>query len=395
MVRRLLVRAVVLGTWWAVAAAGPASAITWSGNRALTASGGGYPYRGGLAVSSSTVVNAIYEQYTLGTFNVWVRRSATSGSTWGTPIQLNRPGVGEAGVPSIDAYGSAVDAVWVEGDDIINGFDSIVVYRRSTDGGLTWKDPIQISSTTGRAGFPRVAHAAGGRVLVTWTDEVSGSIYVRVSTNSGASFNTQRQLSSTTNKPLANTSLREGWPSPGVGSSGMFVAYYTASRTLVYKRSADGGITWASTKSLATNGEGFEAPSIATVGSTVVAGYAISSGGDVWTVVRRSTDSGSHWGSPIQISAQSSYPSFSPVLAYRSGAFRIVYERCNSNSCSSSDTWYRSSSSGSTWSTASKASSRHRQYDYPADVDVATKVLVLYTDYKSTTGGDVYVRQGS
>jgi hypothetical protein len=393
--RTLLFRAAAAATLLAVASAAPLSAVTWGGNRALTASGGGYAYRGGLAVTSATVVNAIYEQYTPYAFSVWVRRSSSSGTSWGTPIRLSRPGVGEAGVPSIDAVGNAVDAVWVEGDDIINGFDSIVVYRRSTDGGVTWLDPIQISSTTGRAGFPRVVHASGGRVVVTWTDEVSGVIYVRVSTNSGASFGGTRSLSTTTNKPLSNTALREGWPSPAAGSGGIFVAYYSATHTLKYRRSADGGSTWASAKTLATNGEGFEAPSIATIGSTVVAGYAINSSGDFWTVIRRSTDKGAHWGSVVQISPQSSYPSFSPALVYRSSAFRIVYERCNSNSCSTSDTWYRTSSTGATWSTASKASARHRQYDYPADVDVATKVLVMYTDYKSTQGGDVYVRQGS
>lgn len=395
MVSRLLSRAVVAGALLAIAAAPPASAVTWGGNRALTASGGGYGYRGGLAVTSATVVNAIYEQYAEGAFNVWVRRSTNSGTSWGTPIRLSRPGVGEAGVPSIDAVGNAVDAVWVEGEDVIQGLDSIVVYRRSTDGGVTWQDPVQISSTTGRAGFPRVVHAASGRVVVTWTDEVSGVIHLRVSTNSGASFGATRSLSTTANKPLSNTALREGWPSPGAGSGGIFVAYYTDSHTLKYRRSADGGATWASAKTLATNGEGFEAPSIATVGSTVIAGYAIATSSDFWTVVRRSTDKGSHWGSVVQISPQSSYPSFSPVLVYRASAFRIVYERCTSNSCSASDTWYRSSSTGATWSTASKASTRHRQYDYPADVEAATKVLVMYTDYKSTQGGDVYVRQGS
>ena len=36
---------------------------------------------------------------------------------------------------------------------------------------------------------------------------------------------------------------------------------------------------------------------------------------------------------------------------------------------------------------------RKRTFDYPADIDVATKVLILYDDV-SASAGDVYVRQG-
>ena len=81
------------------------------------------------------------------------------------------------------------------------------------------------------------------------------------------------------------------------------------------------------------------------------------------------------------------------MIQYRSGAFRAVFERCNST-CSTSAVYYRSSTTGSTWSTAITASVHHRYYAAPADVDVSTSVLVLYVDYDSN-GNDVKVRRGS
>lgn len=369
------------------------AATSWSGNRALTASGAGYSYGGGLAVSSTKVAHAIYEQWVLGSYIVLYRRSANSGTTWGTPIPLSRGDVGEAGVPSIDAVGNAVDAVWVEGDSIFSGLNSIVIYRRSTDGGLTWQAPIQISPTLGRAGFPRVVHAASGRVLVTWTDQVAGRIYARLSTNSGASFGATTLIATTTNHPLSNHALYEGYPTLAAGTGVIYLAYFSASHTLRLRRSTTGGASWRSAVTIATNGSGYQ-PAVAAYGSRALIGYALRTSKDVWTVVRRSIDKGAHWGSVVAISSASSYPSFAPVLTYRSGAFRAAFEKCTSNSCSRSNVYYRSSTTGSSWSSTTLVSVRHRLYDYPADVEVATKILVLYND-DSNSAGDVYVRQGS
>ena len=71
-----------------------------------------------------------------------------------------------------------------------------------------------------------------------------------------------------------------------------------------------------------------------------------------------------------------------------------VYERCSSSSCAASYVYYRASTNGgSTWSTAQIASVRKTKWGAPADVDVATKTIVLYDDY-SSTANDVYVRAG-
>jgi hypothetical protein len=369
-----------------------AMALTWTADRLLTNSGGGYAYRGGLAVSSSTIAHAIYEQYTLGSFTVFYRRSTNSGSTWATPIPLSRGDVGEAGVPSIDAYSSAVDAVWVEGDDIFKGLDSVVMYRRSTDSGATWKSAIQISTTLGRAGFPRVVHGSSGHVLVTWTDQVTGKIYARLSTNSGSSFGSTMYIASTTNHPLSNAALYDGYPSAASVSGVFYLVYDSTAKAVRMRRSTDGGAHWGSPVTITSSSTG-EAPTVATVGSTVLVGYGLL-GNDIYAAARRSTDKGVHWSSPIAIALSSQSYSFAPVITYRSGAFRAVWEQCDSNNCSLSKTYYSASSSGATWSKPISASSRKQRWDYPGDVDVATKVLVLYSDV-GTSSGDVHVRQGS
>jgi len=388
--RRLAIGPLSLGL--AILLTTGAAGLSWTADRALTGSGGAYAYGGGLAVSSSSVAHAVYEQNVLGAYAVYYRRSGDSGTTWGTPIRLSRPTVGEAGVPSVDAAGAAVDAVWVEGDHILRGLDSVVMYRRSTDAGRTWKPAVRISPVLGRAGLPRVLHAPGGHVLVTWTDQVSSKVLLRISADGGTSFGRTITLGRTASHPLRDRALFEAYPTLAAGKGVLFAAFFSGPHTLRLRRSTDGGAHWSRAITVATNASA-DGVSVAAAGSTVLVGYAAVKGRDTWTVLRRSTNKGIRWGAAKALSAKSGAPSYAPVITYRAGAFHAAFERCTTDACVSSAVYYRRSVSGTAWSKAVGSSVRKRSFDYPADVDVAGRLLILYDD-ASGSAGDVYVRQG-
>jgi hypothetical protein len=382
--------AAVLGLVMAGLLSSNTLAFTWLSDTAVTHSGNGYAYPGGLAVTSTTVAHTIYVDTILGNNIVEYRRTTNGGTSWTNPIPLSSPFVNDAGVPTIDAYGNSVDAVWVEGDSIISGSDAAVVFRHSADAGATWGAPVHLSPLFESPGFPRVAQS-GSTVVVVWTEEISGRVYVRVSTNNGSTFNNRIQLGTTTDKPY--TGLNEGYPVIGFGSGLIVVGYYTATHTLQIRRSTNGGASWATAQTIATNAAGDWPASVAATGSTVLVGYAIKTSTDEWTVFRRSINKGGTFASAVALSPSTSYPSFQPVLTFRSGAFRAAFERCTSNTCAASATLYRGSTTGATWGTAITASVRKRTYESPADIDVTTKVLVLYDDSNSSTS-DAYIRRG-
>jgi hypothetical protein len=366
-------------------------AVTWGSDTPLAKSGTDWAYPGSLAVSSSTTAHVVYEQAVLGTFGAYYRRTTDSGSTWSVPILLSRPGAGEAGLPVIEANGSSLIAAWLESDNILSGVDTIVVSRRSVDGGLTWEPPVQLSPSRESAGYPRLARA-GNTVTLAWTNGYNGSIYVRRSTDGGSAWTSRQKIATTTSKPFGG-SVYEAFPSPAIGTGVQYLAYVSASKTLKVRRSTDGGVHWSSASTLATNASKW-APTVAATGSTAVVGYATRSSTDTWTTRRRTTNKGSSWGSAKELSSSSSYPSFEPVMSYRGGRWRVIFERCLSNSCASSAVYYKSSSDGSTWSSAVKVSVKKRAYAAPGDIDIATKTLVVYDDYNSS-GNDPYVRVGS
>ena len=371
--------------------AGDTLAITWSTDTATTTSGVGYAYPGALAAGSTTAAHLVYEEQ-VGRSVVEYRRTTNSGSSWTTPIVLSSRAINHAGVPTIDANGAAVDATWVEGDQIIGPSDSVVIYRRSTDSGATWLAPLELSPMFESAGLPRVAHKPStSTVGVVWTNQVNGKIYVRISTDGGATWKARINLATTTNKPF--TGLYDAFPVITFGSGVVYVGYYSASKTLKLRRSTDGGATWATAQTIATNAGGGWPASIAATSSTVVFGYAAQSTTDSYAAYKRSTDKGATWGSSHALEASGGNPSYHPVITYK-GGFKAVFELCSSSTCSTSSVRYRSASTGSTWSTAVTASVRKRSWDSPAGVTLATSVLVLYVDANGS-GNNVYVRRGS
>jgi hypothetical protein len=101
--------------------------------------------------------------------------------------------------PGVAALGNNVYVVWKgstqESRDIW--------FRRSTDGGANFSSTVNLSNTTGQSGRPDVA-ASRNNVYVVWSDNtaqagvVQFDILYKKSTNGGASFGSNVNLSNTT-----------------------------------------------------------------------------------------------------------------------------------------------------------------------------------------------------
>ncbi len=73
-----------------------------------------------------------------------------------------------------------------------------VFFAKSTDGGETFDDTINLSNSKGRSEDANIA-ASGDNVYVTWWDNKTGTreVYFRASTNNGETFGNTIMLNST------------------------------------------------------------------------------------------------------------------------------------------------------------------------------------------------------
>lgn len=125
-------------------------------------------------------------------------RSTDQGASF-TPILDVSRSSGNASEPEI-AVGpdDAINVVW---EDTAPG-QSVIMYSRSTDAGVTFSEPLQVSNSSGPAVEAAIAIDSQGRVSVVWVDDSDGNpdaFYAR-STDKGQTFS----------EPMDVSGFREG-----------------------------------------------------------------------------------------------------------------------------------------------------------------------------------------
>ena len=280
------------------------------------------------------------------------RRSTNGGSAWSTSITLSSTAATSTYGAAVAASGNAIDAAWIEE----RGGNWVLVYRRSTNAGSTWRTPIILSGTVGTASvaaapaavvvpvgpsldlaeveanvgrpraaagdadanrpikprtatrdvaaggtspsYPRLSRNSSGVVIVTWTDDLTGWVYVRRSTDGGATFLTALHVDTTTNDPTEG--YLDAFPVIAAGTGIHYVAYYKTPSSLRVIRSTNGGATWTAPTTLASNGSGF-VPDIVASGASALVGYSVWASPNQYTAIRRTSTSGASWNAAVAI----------------------------------------------------------------------------------------------
>ncbi|MDE1765212.1 MAG: PEFG-CTERM sorting domain-containing protein [Thaumarchaeota archaeon] len=155
--------------------------------------------------ASQNRVYLMWEDNGAKNFDVFLDTSSDSGNTFGTPVNISN-NAGDSGAPQMVIDGNNVYAVWM--DDTSGNFD--VLFSKSTDGGQTFAKPVNVSGDTQESGYAQLA-IAGNNVYLVWTNAVTGKnydIFFAKSTDGGQTFSQPLNIS---NSPGAS-----GWPQVAV-----------------------------------------------------------------------------------------------------------------------------------------------------------------------------------
>jgi hypothetical protein len=119
-------------------------------------------------------------------------RSTDAGETFSPPSRVSRgPGSASESNIATDSSGK-IHVVWVD----TTGGDPQALYSKSTDGGDTFSDPINLSSIRGGEVHKPIVTASRNRVYVAFNEDLKNKqVFLVTSDNGGTSFGDIVQVS--------------------------------------------------------------------------------------------------------------------------------------------------------------------------------------------------------
>jgi hypothetical protein len=342
---------------------------------------------------------------------VWLRVSSNSGASFGSAIRIST-NTGASVSPSVAASGSYVYVAWSDNTPVSgSGSDYEVWVCMSSNNGGRFGSAIRISANTGWSGQPSVA-ATGNYVYVAWSDNtpVTGSggmreVWMRASSNNGRSFGPAIRITT-------NTGTSEN-PSVAAVGSYVYVAWDddtsvtgSGGKDEIWMRvSSNNGASFGSAIRITTNTGSSINPSVAAVGSNVYVAWQddtpVAGSGDkpgIW--LRTSLNSGGSFGGATCISTdtgRSSNPS-----AGVSGSYVYVAWEDDSlvtGSGGQPEVWLRvSSNSGASFGSAIRISTNTGASVSPSVAASGSYVYVAWSDNTPVSGSgsqpEIWIRVG-
>jgi hypothetical protein len=285
-----------------------------------------------IAVSGNNV-HVVWNDNTPGNYEIFYSRSTDGGDTFST-INLSNNEDSSLG-PAVAVSGNNVYVVWQD------GINAEIFYRRSTDGGISF-GPTQNLSNNGGASWDSGIAVSANNVYVIWADTTDGSfdIFYRRSTDGGISFGPTQNLS--------NNGGTSFLPSVAVHNSNVYVVWLDSTPgnfDIFYRRSTDGGTTFGATENLSNSPGNTDLPSIAVSGNNVYVVWSDENAGNFDVFYRRSTDGGTIFDSPENLSNNSG-DSFAPFQAIAISGSNI-YVVWSDTTTGNDEILYRRSTEGS------------------------------------------------
>ena len=285
----------------------------------------------------------------------------------------------------VAAMGDSVHVVWFDRRNV----DCEIYYKRSTDGGLTWGQDVQLSNDPDTSQSPSLA-VAGPKVHVVWWDHRDGNreIYYKRSTDGGTTWGQEIRLT--------NDFSYSGSPSLAASGDSVHVVwqdYRDGNLEVYYKKSTDGGSSWLSESRLTDNSSESACPSIAASGPKVHVVWYDYRDGNYEIYYKRSTDAGGTWGSDFRLSYDPA-GSERPALAVSDSMIHVVWEDYRDGTNTSEIYYKRSTNGGTSWESDTRLTYNSDWSDYPSMATSDPAVHIVWHDDRDR-GSEIYYKRST
>jgi hypothetical protein len=302
--------------------------------------------------------------------------------TWTTNYSIGvNVGVDSSGI---------IHVVWEEGTEY---WDEIY-YKRSTDGGLTWTTGQRLTWGERLFRYPDLTLDSSGHLHVAWYDEAHGhnEIYYKMSPDGGATWTANRRLTGTTWSRYPRLAA-DSSDNPQV----VWRDEMSGTPEIYYKKSADGGATWAARRWLGTTGIKGGPTMAIDPSDNIHVVWTDDAPGNSEVFYRKSTDGGNSWTFGRRLTWTAGASIYPALCGDPSGNLHLAWA---DDTPGSGEIYYKKSTDGgATWTPAKRitwGSSLLIGPDITADPsgnphvvwmdDTSGNDEIYYT--KSTNGGD-------
>jgi hypothetical protein len=355
-----------------------AYSITWTANKRLTSSPGtsGDP---AIAIDGSNIY-VVWEDNTPGNKEIYFKRSADGGVSWTTVKRLTTT-AGASNNPAIAANGLNIYVVW---EDNTPG-NKEIYFKRSADGGVSWTADKRLTNNTGASEGPAIA-ANGSNIYVVWMDRTPGNweIYFKRSVDGGATWKMDKYL---TNNPSYS-----GEPAIAVNGSNIYVVWEDnrpGNYETYFKRSVDGGVAWSVVKRLTNTSGASGVPSIAVNGSNIYLVWeeSLSESADIF--FKRSVDGGVNWKTDIRLTSTGG--SYDPAIAVGGSTIFVAWQ---DETLGNAEIYFKQSINGGVSWTGNTRITNNSGTSGATAIGVGVSTIYLVWDDDTTGNADIYFKKG-
>lgn len=168
------------------------SGSTWTSPTRLTWNAGS-SWLPAIAVSQSGTLHVVWEDDASGNKEIYHKKSIDKGSTWTNPLRLTWTS-GETISPAVTVDGSGMVLVFWS-DNSSGNYE--IFLKRSIDSGSTWMAPQRMTWTSGETVIQKNgAYSGGTSTYITWMDSTSGcfEIYYTRTIDSGVNWQPRTRM---------------------------------------------------------------------------------------------------------------------------------------------------------------------------------------------------------
>ena len=318
--------------------------------------------------------------------DVFFKKSSDSGATFSDTINISDDR-GSSFNPRMAFSGNNVYVIWQ--DDTGNTGNTSIFFQKSSDGGATFSDTINLSNDAGFAVNPQISKF-GNSVYIIWQDDTSGpdEILYKRSIDNGSSFETLNISQSVDNDSIDGRIYAVDNKVYIVWTEGNF----NEGRTSIFARaSSDGGATFSNPINLSNNTGYANIPRVSAYGDNEYVMWMQGKFNQGEIIFKKSSDGGATFGQSIRLSNNNGTSS-NPLLLTDG---RYVYSVWMSNETNKANVYSKSSSDdGITFENAKNLSRGSLGVSNPAIAGNKSTIFVVWEE-ENTTGSNLAIRRSN